>query len=527
MIHFTGTGSMVRLAMRRDRLRLAVWLIAIPGLVYAQAAGIDSIYADRAELAAAGRLVANNAAFIAMAGPPLALDTIGGRVTFEISAFAIVLAALMNVFLVTRHLRAEEETGRGELIRSAAVGRHATITATLLVALAVDGLLAVLVAASLQPFGLAAAGSWALAIGVAGVGLVFAGIAAVTSQVTVSARAASGLAGVALAVSFVVRGIGDIGSGTLSWFSPMGWGQALRPFAGERWWPVVLLLAAAAGLAAGAFAVNSHRDLGAGVLQPRPGPPRGSEALSRPAGLALRLHRATIVAWAVGLFLGGVAYGSIGSDVEDLIGDNEVMNDVIAQGGGNLIDAFLATTSLALALITAGFAVQGALRLRSEELAGRAEPLLATAVSRRAWAGSHLLVVGAGVVLVVALAGSGTGVSYALVAGDAGDVPRLAAATLVYVPALLVLVGATFALVALAPRAAQLAWTWLALCVVVGYLGEVLDLPEWVRQLSPFEHVPKVPAEPFTVLPLLLLVAVAAGLWALGDAGLRRRDLQT
>ena len=39
------------------------------------------------------------------------------------------------IFLVVRHSRAEEESGNAELVRSAAIGRHAAIAATLTVAL--------------------------------------------------------------------------------------------------------------------------------------------------------------------------------------------------------------------------------------------------------------------------------------------------------------------------------------------------------------------------------------------------------
>src|SRR3546814_800532 len=169
-----------------------------------------------------------------MAGPPVALDTLGGRTAFEISAFGMVLAALMNLFLVTRHLRGDEEAGRAELLRSTVVGRHASITAVLATALLADAVLGGLLFAVLIGTGLPAGGSAALAAGIAGVGLLFAGMAAVSSQVTEGTRAASGIAGVALAVSFVLRAIGDVGDGRLSWLSPLGWGQALRPYGGEQ-----------------------------------------------------------------------------------------------------------------------------------------------------------------------------------------------------------------------------------------------------------------------------------------------------
>ena len=525
MIDFTGAGTLARLVLRRDRGRFAIWIVAIAGLVYAQAVSIKGLYPDPAELAEAARLVEDNAAFIAMAGPPLALDTLGGRVTFEISAFAMVLAALMNLLLVTRNVRGDEEAGRTELLRSTVVARHAPVAAALTMAAAVDLALFVLTVLALLAAGLETAGSVALAGGIAGVGLCFGTVAGLTSQMTVSARLASGLAGAVLGASFVLRGIGDVGYGVLSWLSPMGWGQALRPFAGERWWPAGLLVAATALLTVGAFAVNSHRDVGAGIIQPSPGPARASQLLSRPIGFAARLHRGAFTGWAAGLFLGGLAYGSVGGDVEDLIGDSETIADLVAQGGGSITDSFLATTSLVLALISAGFAVQAALRLRTEERAGRAEPMLATALSKSAWTGSHLAVIAAGSFLVLAAAGLGTGISFALVAGDVGDVGRLVGAAVVYTPALLVLVGLAMVVFGLVPRAGALVWAVLAGCFVVGFFGQLLSVPGWLQDLSPFQHVPRLPSASFSPAPLLALGAVAVALIGLGDLGFRRRDV--
>lgn len=528
MSHLTGWRAVARLILRLDRVRLPVWLLSISGLVWFQAVGIVGLYGDDPQaLSDAGELVANNAAFIAMAGPPLALDTIGGRTAFEISLFAMVLAALMNLFLVTRHVRAEEESGRAELLRSAMVGRHAPIVAVLAVAVAADVVLAVLCALGLMANDLPAAGSWALGAGVGGAGLVFGGVAAVTSQVTVSTRAASGLAGASIAIAFVVRAVGDIGSGTLSWLSPLGWGQALRPFAEERWWPLVLMVGAAAGLGWAAFALENRRDFGAGLVADAPGPARASDGLLRPAGLSVRLHRPVVLAWAAGTFLGGVAYGSIGQDVEDLIADNEVMRDIAARVGGNLVDGFLATTSLTMALIAAGYAVQGTLRTRVEEQGGRLEPILSAAVSRWGWSSGHLLVVGASSILLLAVAGLGTGIAFGIATDDLGQVPRLLAASVVYAPAVLVVVGLTWALQGAAPRLAPLAWALLGAWLAMGMLGELLNLPSWVMESSPFEQVPKLPAVPMEWLPMVVLSALAAGLVAIGAAGFRRRDVGT
>ena len=74
------------------------------------------------------------------------------------------------------------------------------------------------------------------------------------------------------------------------------------------------------------------------------------------------------------------------------------------------------------------------------------------------------------------------------------------------------------------PRAVAVAWAVFGLFVVIGFLGELLQLPSWVMDLSPFQHVPAMPAEGFTSVPLVALTIVAAAVVGAGMAAFRRRD---
>jgi len=404
------------------------------------------------------------------------------------------------------------------------LGRNAPVTAALAVATGAFVLLGALIALCMLSQDLPTSGSLLFGAAMGGFGLLFACVTAVTVQVTEHNRAALGLAGALLGGAYVVRAVGDIGSGALSWLSPMGWAQSTRPFAGDRWWTLLLTAGAALALVGLAYVLLGVRDLGGGLVPPRPGPPVASPALTRPLGLAVRLQRGSLAGWAFGLVFTAVAYGSVGQDVADLVGDSDTMEEIIAQAGGSLTDSFFATSLLMLALITGGFAVSSVLRLRTEESSGRVEALLATAVPRARWASSHLAVALGGSALIMVLSGLGMGLTYGISAGDMGQVGRLVGAALAFIPALWVLVGLAFALFGLAPRAVGLAWGALVACLVIGLFGVLLDLPGWVMDLSPFQHVPQMPAAGFEALPTLVLTAVAAGLLALGFAGFRRRD---
>jgi ABC-2 type transport system permease protein len=521
----TGTWTIVRFILRRDRVRLPVWIVGIVLLVLSSAASVVALYPTQADLDTAAATARDNAALLALQGPDYGLDTVGGQVVFNIGAFGYVVVALMGMFLVGRHTRSDEENGRTELLRAAVLGRNAPVTAVLVVAAGAFTLLGALIALSLMSQDLATTGSVVYGAAMAGFGLVFAAITAVTAQITEHNRTALGTAGAVLGASYVLRAIGDIGSGALSWLSPMGWAMASRPFAGERPWTLLLLVGATVALVAVAYALLGVRDLGGGLVPPKPGRARASVALQGPFGLAVRLQRGSLAGWTAALALTGVAYGSVGQDVGDLIGDNQAMEDIIAQAGGDLTDSYFATSLLMMALIVAAFGIASVLRLRGEETDGTAEPLLATALSRARWAASHLVVALVGSAVIMVVAGLGMGVTYAIAASDAGQVARLTGAAAAFVPALWVVVGLTFALVGLAPRATAAAWAALGLFVVVGLFGELFELPGWLMDVSPFQHVPQVPVADASVGSALALLAVAAGLVAVGVVGLRRRDV--
>ncbi|MFI8536538.1 ABC transporter permease [Streptomyces aquilus] len=525
-VELTGTGRLTRLLLRRERVRVAVWIVATPLLVLLTAAGVKELYPTQHDLDVAARGTEGNAAAIAFNGPPLALDTLGGEVAFQTGTLGLVVVALMSMFTVGRNTRGEEEAGRTELIRALPVGRHAGTAAALMAATGMSVAVGAAVALGLVAMDLPTTGSLVLGASFCALGIVFAAITTAAAQISENTRVVHGGTGAVLGVAFVLRAVGDMGDGRLSWLSPIGWVQKTRPYAGERWWPLLVAAASAAGAIVVAARLAARRDLGAGLVQPRPGPPRAAPALGRPLGLALRLQRGGLIGWSSAVFLAGLAYGWVADDVEDFVGDNDTVRDLIASfGGASLTDAFLTRSLLTVALVATGYAVQSALRPRGEESALRAEPVLATPISRRRWVSGHLTVSLLGSVLVLAAAGLGTGLAYGLVSHDLRQIPRLLGAALVYAPALWVLTGLTTALFGLLPRAGALAWAMLGLCLVVGVLGDVLDLPGWVAALSPFEHVPQLPADHLTATPPAILTAIAAALVRAGLTGFRRRDV--
>jgi ABC-2 type transport system permease protein len=527
-----GTRELARLAFRRDRIMLPVWVYLLTIIAGSGGYGLKTIYkttADRASLEAA---VHRDAALSFLYGQ-LHGSTLGDLIAWRYLSYAALGAGLMTIFLVVRHTRADEESGRLELVGSTAVGRHAALAAAMLVAsagvLALFVLTTVVLAISGQPLG----GSFAFALGEAGGGLVFAGIAAVAAQVASTARGARGLAITVLAVTFFFRGVGDSsgshGLGWLDWLSPIGWAELLRPFASERWWVLALFAAATAAATWAAFALAAHRDLGAGLVQPGPGPADAGRLLAGPAGLSWRLLRGALAGWSAGFLAGGLAIGVVAESIRQLIGVSGEVDKALRQIGGQsaLTNAYLASCMSLFGLLAAAYAVSATLRLRSEETAERAEPLLAAAVGRRRWAGSHLLVVAGCTAVTLLAAGLGVGIGYGLASSDvSGQLPGLLGAGLAQLPAALAVAAVAVVAIGVLPGwSMPIGWAALAVCGFIGIFGPALSLSQGVLDISPFTHVPRLPGGAFSVTPLAWLCAAVLVLTAAGLAGLRRRDI--
>jgi ABC-2 type transport system permease protein len=527
----TGTGALVRFILRRDRVRIPVWLAALTLTTVATAQSFQDLYGDDADRARTAETMGTPAG-LAMTGPAHYLEnyTLGAMMSHQMLGFMAIMVGLMSVLQLVRHTRAEEETGRAELVRANVVGRHAHLVAALVVVAAVNVALALLIAAGLGGLGMDGvtwSGALVYGAGHAAAGLVFAAVAAVTVQITEHSRGAAGLALAVVGVAYVLRAAGDVGDNGLSWLSPIGWVQATWAFLENRWWPLLLAVALAAGLVAAAFALSTRRDVGAGLRQPRPGAAAASNSLATPIGFAFRLHRGLMFGFGVAMLLLGITYGSILGEAEDMLAGIEAFEDMIAAiGGASIAESFASMVLVIMAIIASVYVVMAALRPRAEENAGRAAPVLATAVSRIRWLGSHLVVVVIGSVVMLLAAGLGIGLSGASSTGDSSMTGALVGASLAYLPALWVTAGVTIVLVGLVPRAAALAWVVPLYAFLVGYLGQILQFPDWMNNLSPFGHVPQLPADDFDLLPLVLLTAVAAALVIGGLLAFREREVE-
>ncbi len=446
----------------------------------------------------------------------------------KLTAFGGAGMAILAGMITIRHTRAEEEAGRLEVLGATVVGRHAPLTAALIVIWAASAVTGLLTAIGLIAAGLPAGGSFVFGASWFGAGLVFAGIGAIAAQLARTARGATSLTIGLVGLAYVVRAIGD-STDSLSWVlwaSPLGWVHGMRAFAGDRWAVMLIFVGFAAASTGVAFALNARRDLGAGLIADRPGPDTAGPRLQGTFGLAWRLERGSLIAWAIGFAIVGAVLGAIASDVGSFF-ESASSQDLIRRLGGEkgIIDSYLAAEVGFIGLVIAAYGVHAAMRLRTEEESHRAEELLATGVTRLHWATSHLAVAVAGTVVLAVVAGVAAGGARAIETGSFSDLLDVLAGTLVQLPAVWFVIAIVVAAYGLGPRFALIGWIALVTFVLLGEFGAIFELPESVINLSPFAHIPKLPGSPFTALPLVVLLALAGAFTAAGFAVFRRRDL--
>lgn len=533
MSGFTGTGALVRLALRRDRVVLPLSIVLLVGLAASSAQATIALYTTKAEAAEAAIAVNTSPALRGLYGPVANPDNPDSITVFKTGIMGAVIVALIAYALVRRHTRTEEEAGRTELLGAGVIGRRAPLTAAVLIAsgfVVVTGLLTSLSLISLK---LGTAGSLAFGLMWISAGLAFTGITAVAAQLTTTARGCGAWALGAMGVAYVLRAAGDTATGAaegLTWLSPFGWGEKLEIFGANRFAVFLIPLVFTAGMVWLAYALLERRDLGAGLVEPKPGPATAAATLRSPLALAWRLQRGALFGWLVAYALLGLVLGGIATNVGSFASEPNVQ-DMLRKLGGNastLTDLFLSTELSFLAIGAGAYGISAALRLRSEESDGHSEQVLATSTSRPALLASHaaIAILGSALLMVVVGLVAAVGVGRAD-GGVATAIGHLMPSALAPIPAVWVCVGLALVIFGALPGWATFAWGLLALFVVLGEFGSLLKLPQPLIDVSPFVHASVVPGGTVHGTPLaaLTLIAVALGISAI--AAFRRRDLAT
>ncbi|MDO5696684.1 MAG: hypothetical protein Q4G51_01800 [Dermatophilus congolensis] len=520
-----GTGHLIALHWRAGWRALVGWPALMTLIVVATGRSITALYSDAADRLSYAQTAGLSPAAAAFNGRGYDLHTLGGITSVEVGFMALLLFPVIGIHLAIRFTRRDEESGLAELLTSAPVGRLAPVVSAALAVGAGLALYAGATTAGLVAIGLPWEGAVLYSAASALFTGAFVGVGLVTAQLCEGSRTAYALSLSFSLAMFLVRAVVDGRSIDAVWLSPMGWLAEVRPWGDDaQAWPLASFTLAGLALLAASVGVATRRDLGAGLIAPRPGPARASASLGTAFGLAWRLTRGMFAGWTTGLVAWAAALGILASEMTDIVAANPGIAEALGIDAPEQLVTSLAALVGGLGLGALG--LSGVQRLVAEEDAGRLGLLTSTPVSRtRLWSAWALML--AAQVTVAGLVASITlGAASRISTGNEAALADGVRAGMTYVVPVLFLIALALAGTALHRRLIGLAWGLLGWAAVVALLAEPLDLPEWARHASVFDLVGLVPIDPVetSAMTALCAGAVALGLTALTT--FTRRDLR-
>lgn len=528
--------------LRRDRWQLVAWVLSIGLLALFATAAVARTYGDEASRAEILRLATATPVILVLRGLVRGAE-LGAFTFFLIYAFLALLAGLMSTFLAVRHTRAEEESGRAELISATPAVRWPPLAATAVHGLVANALVATAVALAFLAGGLDPAGSLIAGAATGAVGVAFLGVGLLAAEFLSTSRGANGIASAFVVLAYLLRGFGDatgqisedgltVTAAWPSWVSPIGWGQQTFAYTGNRAWPLLLHLTLAAASLAAVVIIMARRDVGASVLAGRSGRTDARPGLRGPFALAQRLQQGAIASWCVAGLATGLLTGSLGSAVESSVTTSPsvtaALRAMIQAQGISMTQLLIAALFSIAGVLAAVCGLQAVLRLRQEEVAGTGTLVLSGAVGRVRWLGSFLGLGAVSVVLVLGFAAFGAWVSLAASGDTSSEVGDVWQTALNQLPAALIYLALPAVVFVLWPRATMpLGWTLLGLGVALGIYGGMLGFDQAVRDLSPFTHTPVTTAQGTDWSGGFWMLSIAGVLAATALAAMRRREVGT
>jgi ABC-2 type transport system permease protein len=521
--------ALARRAFHDARVRTIAFAYLFAAYSYIQPVGYRHAYPTQSSRVAFAHGFANNAGLRLFYGEPHDLLTVGGYTAWRVGGTLAILAAVFGLLAAARALRAEEDTGRMELVLAGVVGRR---TAFLSAMVAIAAGTAVLWFAEFVGFvvaGLAAGGSAYLALATMSVVPVCVGVGAVASQLAPTRRIALELGGAAVGLLFLLRVIADTSSsvGWLRWTTPLGWAEELRPFSGPR--PLVLLLPVATSvlLLAAAARLAGGRDIGTGVLPSRDAAEPRLRLLSSPTAQALRSERGSLFAWTGSVAVFAFILGVVSQSVSSAGISKSLQREIARLGSGSIVTptGYIAFVFIVFILAVSLFACAQVGAARHEEANEQLETLLALPVSRRRWLAGRLLLAGCGAAAISLTCGlfawagaTSVGVHIALA--------RTLEAGANCLPVALLFLGIAALAYAVLPRAsAGIAYGLVTVTFLWQLVGSLLGAPHWLVDLTPFAHVGLVPAQPFRAGGATIMTGIGFVAALTAASTFRHRDL--
>lgn len=517
-----GLASSTRLLWRTSWPMLLAVPILLAGLVSATGISIAELYPTESDRLIYRDTLGASPVSVAFNGRGYELDTLGGITACEVGFFGQLAIPVLGLLLAVGLTRRLEESGILELITATRVHRLAVPLAATLSCIISWTLFAILGTLGLRSAGYPLSGSLRYLVILAAFGLCYSSFGLLLGQLASTTRGANGLGLGLLLGLFLARMIIDGRALDLTWATPPGWVAEAHPWGTWVWWPLWAFALVSTVCVVAALLIAARRDLGFGIFAARLGADQAGCLLQQPLGIIWRLTRVPVLGWFAGVWVSAAGIAAMTRSFADAILANEALTMIFGEDADQMsgVVAFLLFSVMS---ISAGLLIIS--RMGVEELVARFGLLLAGRVPRWrwwvTWAGFALLVTAALLLTSAAV----FGLAQWQVMGQREFLVDALWAGVDYLAPVLMVVSIGLALTSIVPRGRMLAWIMPSGILLIGILGEALQLPDWVLKLSPLQLVGELPLDSPNRWAEAVMGLLAIGIAFVGWLVFTRRDL--
>ena len=519
-----NTKNLLLFNLKKDKKKTIIWLLSLIGLVFIIAMYFKNVPMEDGERELFIETMKNPAITLICGLFPTVKASIGLMFAIEMTLFTAIIVGIMNIFFVASNTRSDEEEGRLELIRSLPTGRLATLLASLLQMLIINIMLAVGIGIFLSISGIGEnpiyeAFHFGFIMGT--FGFLSATITSLFVQLFASNRTAITATFSCIGFLFLLRGMTDIYNPNLSWLSPVAWVYKATPYIEINWIPVLMMFILSIVIISIALYLNSLRDLGGSFVKAKKGKTNASKLLATPTGLSLHLNKTTIISWTISIILTAATFGIVFTDFEKFLSNNSFLKNVLGNSDVNLMNRFVVMIlELNFILITIPLLLIVG-RIYSEEKKNNVDSILSKKVSRKKLLSSYLIPsIVFGIILTILSA-----ITIYFTSNGVVDLIFVIKMSVQFLFATLLILGIGVLLIGLKPKLYNFIWLLVGYSFFVSYFSEMLKLPEWLKDISPFYHIVKDGGETFSLISSLIMGTMTIILIIYGFISYNKRDI--
>src|SRR5699024_5794585 len=324
--------------------------------------------------------------------------------------FTGIMLAIMNITILAKDTRGDEEDGRTEILNALPIGRQATVLSHLAMCMLLNICFALLTTLGLVSLGIESidfSGAVIFSVTLGMFGIMIATFTILIAQIVATSTEVVGAGISFLLVMYLLRAFGDVSNEKLSLISPMGWLSRSYAFSENNWWPFWWMLILSIIVVCLSFKLNAMRDINETLLPKSVHRRHAKWYMKSPLGLQIRLQKSAFIYFSIGLFVLGLSYGSIFGDINDFFENNPLLKSMIPNASGNYAEHFLPQLMLIMAMVSTIPALMTLFKVKKEQDKGYTVFVLSKPLSRGKYLLSFWLLALVNAVVMLFLSGLG------------------------------------------------------------------------------------------------------------------------